>query len=534
MINSRAGRLASHAALCLAQVAALAAIALPFDRIRGFPLDDAWIHQVVARTFAATGTLGYVPGMHGSAATSYLWAAMLSANFRWVHGDPVVFALVLNVALHLAASQLLLRLLLRDGDSWVEALALAALATLGGNVLWFALSGMEATLFIFLSCAAVALWHAPADRRGLTAVGSGLALGLLALTRPEAAPLAVVLALRGRAASRGSTDVLRLLAPWTVALLLYFGSNLALTGSAFPSTLEGRRWLWFATSAGDSRLDLAAKFLLAWARRLGESTLATRAPWVLWTSLALALHGGGVVVQRGYRGMLSLGLLALVHAGIYLVLLPSPGHGGRYQPLVPLVYMMLVGVGAQALVASVATLLRRNLAARGAALTLVALLPWGALVASGIEQWRQCHELAVKHIQDTELRVAGMVRALPASARVASFDIGTVGYFGRHDILDLGGLIDPSIVPLLKTGQVWRALRARQIEYLVLPLGYNPSFPDMFNFAFRLCLVDQRAARLELLATVVSPMQVWLPGILSTGHAAPRQGVFRVHFEAQP
>src|SRR5262245_6256585 len=73
----------------------------------GLPLDDAWIHQVVGRTFAETGTLGYAPGQHGAAATSYLWAVLLAINFKVFHFDPSRWALALNGASAIATGQLL-------------------------------------------------------------------------------------------------------------------------------------------------------------------------------------------------------------------------------------------------------------------------------------------------------------------------------------------------------------------------------------------------------------------------------------------
>jgi len=76
----------------------------------GLPLDDAWIHQVVARTFAETGTLGYAPGQHGAAATSYLWAALLALNLKVLHLEASRWALLLNSAAALATGQLLFTL----------------------------------------------------------------------------------------------------------------------------------------------------------------------------------------------------------------------------------------------------------------------------------------------------------------------------------------------------------------------------------------------------------------------------------------
>ena len=80
--------------------------ACSFGRVDGFPLDDAWIHQVVARTLAESGTLGYSPGAHGAAVTSALWPGLLAINFRWLHVDPALWAFGINVVATVAAAQI--------------------------------------------------------------------------------------------------------------------------------------------------------------------------------------------------------------------------------------------------------------------------------------------------------------------------------------------------------------------------------------------------------------------------------------------
>ena len=127
--------------------------------LQGFPLDDAWIHQVVARTFARTGTLGYAEGAHGAAATSYLWAALLAANYRFVHVNPVVFTFVLNSIAYVVGLVLLVALFRGRaslGRVDLRAWATAIFAGFGANYIWFAYSGMESLLFVALSALAIA------------------------------------------------------------------------------------------------------------------------------------------------------------------------------------------------------------------------------------------------------------------------------------------------------------------------------------------------------------------------------------------
>ena len=89
----------AHGLLLLLQASALYCIARLTSFEHGFPLDDAWIHQVVGRTFAETGVLGYTSERFGSAATSLAWAAIVAANHAWLGMQPALFAFLVNAIL---------------------------------------------------------------------------------------------------------------------------------------------------------------------------------------------------------------------------------------------------------------------------------------------------------------------------------------------------------------------------------------------------------------------------------------------------
>jgi hypothetical protein len=47
----------------------------------GFPLDDAWIHQVYARNLATRGELAFFAGQPSAGSTSPLWTILLSPGY---------------------------------------------------------------------------------------------------------------------------------------------------------------------------------------------------------------------------------------------------------------------------------------------------------------------------------------------------------------------------------------------------------------------------------------------------------------------
>jgi len=100
----------------------------------GFPLDDSWIHQSVARNYATFGSLGYLPHERSSGSTSLLWTLILSCNYTvFPNVSPVIFTFVVNAALLIGSGLLLLRLALRDGLGPVPAMILAAAPAFDGN-----------------------------------------------------------------------------------------------------------------------------------------------------------------------------------------------------------------------------------------------------------------------------------------------------------------------------------------------------------------------------------------------------------------
>lgn len=527
----QSNRVRARALLFSVQLVSCVAFVAPWQRSRGFPLDDAWIHHVVARTFAATGTLGYSPGAHGAGATSYLWAALLGVGHA-IGADPVVFTAVLAVGAALAAGQLLLSLLAPEGDVPPRALFAVALAVAGGDFTWFAFSGMEATLVVALALGAIVF----ATREGTRAAWTAGALaGLCALARPDFVPLGGLLAALAFLRTRRLGAALPLAVPWALACALYFGSNALLTGHAMPATLRGRRWLWIdSTEAHPTFLGLAADFLFAWAYRLRQFTLGLDVNAPFWAAAGLALFGAREIVRERRTGMVLAVGFALFHLLVFLAILPVPGHGGRYQPLVPVLFVLLAAHGTAALAGRAAEALR----ARGASERMVrapaalAAAAWLACAVNAWWEWRGAHGDAVAHVRATEMAAGQMLRELPAEARIASFDVGGIGYFSGRRILDLGALTDSKVVDVLRRDEVVGLLRDEGITHLVLPSGEHDggAFPDLSNFGFRLHVIGHPEIALATVRSFESEPKTWLRGVWFTQNATYRQLVHEVRF----
>lgn len=543
-------RMASCVLLAL-QLSGLIAVGWPAARL-GYPLDDSWIFSVLARNVAQHHSWGYNPDVATSGATSLGWTALLAFNTRFLGLSPLTFSHGLNALSFGVLGQLILRLALRAEASVARALALAVLFCVPGNVLWLVWSGMEPVLFLTLVTAAVLCMPAVASASRLLASGvpTGLLLGAAAALRPDSVAAACVLlagcALDPRTRRLALTALGLVLAIYAANLLF----NLLLTGSPLPVTLQGRKWLEELPEHGLAPLPRMAAYFMVRCLHLGANLLLLKdapiAVFMALVALTAVLIAVGVahslreIDARWSNGSGRLGhlvLFSLAHSFTYLVLFPSVGQGGRYQPFALALFGPLTFIGIERLAGSSARpLLWRVRRPAQALLLCVCALSWPA--------WRSCLRQGIAVIDATHRDIARRVAQLPPSARVGSFDIGAIGYFAGRPIVDLGGLVDRAYQPYMWSRTVDTYLLEQHVEYIVLPEYYakppaQPSanyfyrrvdeeMPETPSFGERLGISKSALLGLEEIAAASAPRELWAYPALLTGVALPRQILYRV------
>ncbi len=505
----------------------------------GFPLDDSYIHQTVARNLAEYGSPGFVPDQRSSGATSLIWTYIQGANDRFLHVDPVLYNLGFSWILFAIIGPLLFAMARRDGLSSRSCWILAATPALCGNFLWLGLIGMEHLLFVTLSLVAIYSWFDkinPALDDGVgsgwpATIAAGLAMGLLAITRPEAmvfGPLLVFGAYllpsgRGRRSASQTSAALGL---WAAFVALILAANLYTSHALMPATLKGRTWLYFHTSGGPHSVESILRFLGAWVQKMPRM-FSTR--FVQQMSTLSEVHGGFALLGFILAALAILGLVvlamarplrvgflllwAVAHFGIYLVTFPTGGHGGRYQPLTLLLVFPCLFFGLLWLFSRLAT--RR--ATWPIAVTVAVLIVAGT---ASLRTWRIVTIDGVGHINATHAMVASWLKQnVPPDAKIAAFDIGRISYDWGHGITDLGGLVDPTYYHYLVDGRVPDYLVAKHIQYLILP-GVGTE-----GFGFQ-----HTAFTMTRVAEYCSPRDPWLIGWRYTIHATECQEVFRLTY----
>jgi len=453
---------------------------------QGLPIDDAYIHLTFAKNLGQGHGFSFNPGEHSLGFTSPLWIFILAA-IGLTKADPVTTARAASAicfALSALALHQLVKASLSPSDENAgagprpQALAYALVAGLGmagcGNMLWLAGSGMEATLFLLAGLLAIIILRGPSQR---PLIGGAL-LGLLVLTRPTGLILAIILvglglaeANRRKHALKAAAVAIAVCAPW----LIY---SLITTGRLLTPTRAGK----LASNLFNAGLSIkgAAKYAMEHVKYI---YMADRGVFylALFAAAAAAIIVGGRLIARpggeekeeGPRPRLAVAafnsIIGISPAGVLVVWAMAhflahsimfrstaaltPYHYLRYQVML----IPAVAVGAALALYAAAEALARGLTIgndpgkkalvravfHGFALFLLASPLIGE--ARQLEQWRGLYRTNVEHLQRVHRAAADWARSnTAAEARIASLDIGMLGYYSQRYVVDLGGLTDPA------------------------------------------------------------------------------------------
>ena len=506
----------------------------------GFPLDDSWIHQTVARNLVDYHILGYVPGVHSSGSSSLLWTLILAINYQFLPAvNPVAFAAVVNGILLGVIGVTLKIVTEQDGLTPVESWIISLAPILNGNFLWLGVIGMEHVLFVALSIATIGLWYSRSKQRASSYVLlAAVLLALLILTRPEGIFLAGLLLLLKRSAGRSLRDCVVLASAAVVAQLISFRVNWVASHSLLPLTMKGRQFLYL----GSVRATQAARMTLLWewVRRimkawtlnefvrhhLGLELLALAS----LAGIALLLAETFCLFRERRSRMCALILWAAGVDLLYFLVLPATGHGGRYQSLHLLLLFPLMWAGFFRLLRWASLRFRISAARAYRLAALATVLPMVVSTVATIRTWRTVSGEGVDQIErEHGVMAAWLERNLPQAAldsgKIAVFDIGKIGYVMHGRLVDLGGLTDAGYLPYLMNGRVLEYLQERDISYIVLPTDPSPS-----DFLLKL-FSRSNPPRLQELKTVCVPVPLANEVASASVAAARCQSAYRISFE---
>jgi len=185
---------------------------------------------------------------------------------------------------------------------------------------------------------------------------------------------------------------------------------------------------------------------------------------------------GAVAVRRRRWASLSPILWALLYLGIYAARLPVTYQHGRYQIPVLLVVVVLgwEGIYLATMQArrSPARLLVRAWAAAVVAATL-------AFVVLGARAYAQDVAVIESEMVDAARWISTHTEA---DDLIAAHDIGALGYFGGRRVLDLAGLADADVIPMLRNeAALADLLDQRGADYLMTFPSWYPALTACAN-----------------------------------------------------
>lgn len=433
-MSERAGAL-TVVLVALAGLASLLVFAPDYMTERGFPLDDAWIHAVYARSISHSRSLAFNPGIPATGATSPLWPAivalphLLSPNTRTL----VLSTKLIGFGLHVLTA-LVIFLAFRDGERpSPERVLGATLVAFHPDLISASVSGMEIPLATLTAGGILVAARIP------RALPYAVLCAIAPLARPELTILCYVvpaiLFLR-----RDHRRLVTAIGAALAGTLACFGflalRNLAVSGRPLPAT--------FYAKVGSGGLPVVA------AEFVGFGDLLGRIPIVDSFILLTALAVGAVCLALARRtapepALASAALLSgLAFCAVSFILIrpfdPFAFYHQRYVlPALPLM------VGATPILAR--DLLTRTGFARAAAVgrVVLSLLLALSLVVTAPTRYRFLTNDA-RNIDDVQVSIGRALAAASPQDVVWAVDVGAIRYFGKAFVVDLIGLNEPRIL----------------------------------------------------------------------------------------
>jgi arabinofuranosyltransferase len=458
----------------------------------GVPLDDTWIHFRFAENFSHGHFFEYNINQPTPGTTSPLWVMLLSISFL-LKLDPIVFSISLSSLFFLLTCLETYRLSSKLGFTPNFALMAALLVVFAGRLAWSSLSGMEITVFCYLTLLAANLYLDELKENRVTVL-TGLVLGLAVVIRPEGILLALIYFIlsfptaKPQAWRKRESGSRRSLACEFISIGIFLLIALPYpifsyihTDSFLPNTFKGQ--------GGEFRFIPDIVFLGETGKLFFKDNLIILILWFLAIGTFIksffvtrnGVSSGETPFRRPSveRNYLLINLWVILLPVVSSVLTPNWRHHGRY--LIPLIPFIIV-TGLHVIAASFSSwfgfssqtgslppsrkkgLIRNGFVALMFLLTLVSTVIYGRALGWNVE-----------NINDQQVKVAVWVNHnLPEEKVLGMNDIGAIGYITKKKVVDMAGLINPEVFQFEKMPEpegnksLLKLLRDNRVNYIII------------------------------------------------------------------
>jgi hypothetical protein len=421
----------------------------------GFPLDDSWIHQTYARNLALRGEWAFRPGIPSAGSTSPLWSALLAIGFL-LHLSPFIWTFFLG-AITLFSLAVLCEWAVRTlVESYQPRFPwIGIFIAFEWHLAWAAMSGMETLLHGLIVTTVLVLLMTNSPRY----LPLGLLTGLSVWVRPDGltllGPVLLTIVLIEKDSRSRLAAIVRYLIGFGSLFVPYLLFNLAIGGAPMPNTFYAKQ----AEYASWQTIPIIS--------RLGQMMLQL----LVGPSLMLlpAVIGWLVKsVRQKMWGSLSALIWCAGYFFLYISRLPVYQHGRYLMPGMPILF--LFGLLAFAEFDKVKMFARYHWIAQTIWRASIVMLSIG-FIFLGAKSYAQ----DVTVIESEMVVTAKWVAAnLPQDALIAAHDIGALGFFDYHELIDLAGLVSPDVIPFIRDEpRLSNYLNQRGADYLI-------AFPDFY------------------------------------------------------
>ncbi len=422
----------------------------------GFPLDDSWIHLTYARNLALHGQWAFQLGHPSAGSTAPLWTFLLALGF-WLGLAPYFWTYLLGSSTLFGLTVLMEKTARRLISTYNPRMPWVGLFfAFEWHFLWASMSGMETLLHALLVTSVLAALMT-GSRRYLTL---GLLTGLSVWVRPDGltllAPVVLVIFLVEKSINEKGRALVLYFIGFGSLFVPYLLFNLWLSGTPMPNTFYAKQAeyaTWQAKPILKHLADLLLQLLTGPGVILLPGVIAAAVLSIrrrAWPTIAAMLWCGGYLL-------------------LYILRLPAYQHGRYLMPAMPVFF--LFGLLAF-LEFQTSTVFRRfQWMAKTTwqiSIILVTLLFFGL----GARSYGEDVGLIESEMVVTAKWVS---QNIPAGAVIAAHDIGALGYFDNHELIDLAGLVSPEVIPFMRDeSQLAVFLNQRGANYLIAFPAFYP------------------------------------------------------------
>ena len=413
----------------------------------GFPIDDAWIHLTFAQNIAHGCDISFNPGELSTGSSSPLWTYILAGGLA-LGMTPTAITYSLATVFSLLLLFFTYKLALHLWRDEKVATIVVLLLVLEHYTAWDTLSGMEISLYTALIV--TVLWLVVRGRWQWWATMA--LLGIALMTRVEAIFLAGAIFLwrlwhtRGKGWAGVLLGGIVMLAVASPMMLKYS----SISGQILPQTY----------SAKVAPLNFQT-LLIALACTGAFLTFPTMLPICL--GFIPAIRGWFRQKLKG-RGFVPAIMFLLISYAAYFIKMGFLGSYYRYlHPYIPILAIVVVGG-----IVALNSPWRRIILAFALALMLGASFLSAPLYGWSVEN--------IEHQQVTMAKWAA--DNIPIGEKIAVNDVGAMGYYSNHYIVDMLGLVGDTSQRPDRFHITLDDLLKEDVHYLIV---YPEWFPNLVN-----------------------------------------------------